>query len=75
LRFGENMNKKYRITIRTEECAGIYCGICCTVCPSEALNMKDFAVIDEAKCSGCGECSRNICPNFAITAIESENAL
>jgi len=70
----EKMNAKYKITIQTEECAGIYCGICCRVCPSEALILKEVAMIIEEKCNGCFKCARNICPNYAITAIKFEEA-
>ena len=38
----------------TEECTG--CGDCAEICPFDAIEVGETAVVDEVKCMGCGVC-------------------
>ena len=44
-------------------CTG--CGICASICPNEAIVIKQAAVIDPERCSGCGACVQQ-CPRQAM---------
>ena len=59
------MPKAERIEINTKWCKG--CEICVELCPTDALQMKDFkcAVKDLDKCIACMQCELR-CPDFAI---------
>lgn len=46
------------------KCVG--CGACCSVCPMNAISLKDGkAEIDETKCISCQTCAMT-CPMQAI---------
>ena len=46
------------------ECSG--CGECATICPVEAVQMKDdLPIIDPDRCIGCGVCA-TVCPTGAV---------
>jgi ferredoxin len=47
-------------------CTG--CGICASVCPNEAIVIKQTAVIDPERCCGCGACVQE-CPRQAIRLV------
>jgi ferredoxin len=48
----------------SEECSG--CGECATICPVEAVQMKDgVPIIDQDWCIGCGVCA-TVCPTEAV---------
>lgn len=48
-------------------CIGL--GTCVAACQFEAISVKDgLAVVDPAKCSGCGACA-NVCPKHLISII------
>jgi F420H2 dehydrogenase subunit F len=58
----ENMQK----ICENKKCYG--CGACCTVCPKDAISLKENEttghlrpVIDQGKCVDCGLCSKH-CP-------------
>jgi len=59
------MPKAEKIEINTKWCKG--CEICVELCPTDALQMKDFkaAVKDLDKCIACMQCELR-CPDFAI---------
>ena len=46
-----------------EKCAG--CGICTDVCPVNAIEINEHAVVDADTCTGCAACVSE-CPNEAI---------
>jgi pyruvate formate lyase activating enzyme len=55
------MNK---FNINQKKCIG--CGACTSVCPANAISMKNgVAIINEKKCIGCGACA-SVCPADAI---------
>ena len=58
--------KKITVSINKDECVGKWCGICASECPTEAIIINDYAYVDDDKCTGCGKCVKNICPNYAI---------
>lgn len=42
------------------------CGTCVSVCPEDAIRVREFSVTILAdRCTGCGLC-RTICPALAI---------
>ncbi len=41
------------------------CGTCADWCPSDAIEVDDYAVIDDQKCIGCGECVA-VCRDDAV---------
>lgn len=43
----------------------IACGLCTEWCPATAINIEEYAAIDENTCWGCGECTVT-CPEGAI---------
>lgn len=51
------------VTIDKEKCTA--CGACADVCPVDAINIEDVAVVDEDTCIECGVCI-NECPVDAI---------
>lgn len=54
--------------VETERCmAWRGCSLCVSVCPQEAISLKEAAVIDKDKCTACGACLPS-CPNEAITS-------
>jgi len=55
--------------VKPEKC--VACGTCAEWCPTNAITVKDIAVIDGAKCIGCGECLA-VCPNQAVSFSWSE---
>ena len=53
----------------------VYCGACVSSCPVQAVAMTNGgAVIDAAKCIGCGLCRDNCCV-AVIEPIEAEDNL
>ena len=51
--------------IKSDNETCIACGRCAEVCPTSAIVVDDYAVIDPEKCIGCGECM-TVCPVDAI---------
>jgi Fe-S-cluster-containing hydrogenase component 2 len=52
------------IYIKIEKCTG--CGACASICPQQAISIKnDAAIIDYARCNRCGDCT-GVCPVGAI---------
>lgn len=49
--------------IEAERC--ISCGICENKCDFDAIQIEDYAIIDESKCVGCAGCIA-VCPQSAI---------
>ncbi len=47
-----------------DKCTG--CGTCAEVCPVEAIQVNDYAVVNEDECVDCGTCVDE-CPEGAIT--------
>jgi len=64
------MPKAEKIEINTKWCKG--CEICVELCPTDALQMKDFkaAVKDLDKCIACMQCELR-CPDFAIAVYKA----
>ena len=62
------MKNRMRVFIDTGECVGKYCGFCIPVCPNNAIYVDLTAHIDGTICTGCLNCTKNICPNCAIIA-------
>lgn len=59
------IKKKYKVT---HGCT--YCMTCLYECPVSAISMgTEGAVIDQARCIGCGVCYEN-CASEAISPIE-----
>jgi predicted Fe-Mo cluster-binding NifX family protein/ferredoxin len=54
-----------------ERCAG--CGICTDVCPENAIEVDEYAVVNCDICTGCGKCVSE-CPNDAVVLISSKNS-
>ena len=52
------------ITVDEELCLG--CGLCMTVCPTEALKAWGYLEIDSDKCNDCLECTE-FCPVSALS--------
>jgi len=52
------------VTIDKETCTA--CGACVDVCPVNAIELKDKAVVDEDTCIDCGTCVDE-CPVEAIS--------
>lgn len=60
--FVKSFKKRYHID--KDKCSG--CGLCYSICPSEAISMKDEkALIDTEKCIFCLKCY-NFCPEAAV---------
>ncbi len=57
------------IKVNQEECIG--CGVCCTICPADALelNENDVAEYDPEKCIECYDCIE-VCVQEAISKEE-----
>lgn len=54
-------------------CLGL--GTCVTVCPNDAITLRDgVAWVDEDKCISCGQCVA-ICPQHIITMIPDNSAV
>ncbi|PTD93377.1 ferredoxin [archaeon SCG-AAA382B04] len=51
-------------SVDEEEC--ISCGSCVNVCPVDAIELEDVAVIDAESCIDCGSCISK-CPVDAIS--------
>ena len=49
--------------IKSDSCTA--CGICSANCPSNAITINAFAIINTESCTGCGECLGR-CPEGAI---------
>ncbi|BEP30026.1 DUF362 domain-containing protein [Helicovermis profundi] len=50
-------------TVNGDKC--ISCGLCVKKCDVDAIEIKDFAIIDDKKCVGCAGCIA-VCPVGAI---------
>ena len=69
------MKKKIRIEINKEECLGKWCAICAEVCPNDAIKINDVAVILDDKCNRCRKCTKNVCPNYAISIADDKKGV
>ena len=49
--------------VKKEKC--VACGACVDICPVNAIEMKDIAVVDDGICIDCGTCVDE-CPSKAI---------
>lgn len=57
----------------SNECSG--CGECATICPVEAVQMKDgVPIIDRDWCIGCGVCA-TVCPTNAVVLKAREDKI
>ena len=57
----------------TSGCLGL--GDCVAVCKFDALHIEDgIAVVDRAKCTGCGACAK-ACPNNLIEVFDASRAI
>jgi Fe-S-cluster-containing hydrogenase component 2 len=55
------------------ECLG--CGECASICPVEAVQMKDgVPILDRDWCIGCGVCA-TVCPTMAVALKEREDRI
>lgn len=61
------MTNEVKIIINSDECVGKWCGLCVDICPHNAIWINNVAHINQSKCTKCGECTKNICPNYAIS--------
>jgi Fe-S-cluster-containing hydrogenase component 2 len=60
------------VSVNDEACVG--CRQCVSVCPADALSMKDMrAVVDEPACVGCFKCVEACAPFDAISVIRDPN--
>jgi NAD-dependent dihydropyrimidine dehydrogenase PreA subunit len=57
--------------VLSERCAG--CGLCADVCPENAIEVDEHAVVNWDICTGCGECVSE-CPNEAVVLTSSKNS-
>jgi ferredoxin len=62
-----------RVVARVDERECTRCGICATVCPTEAIVIDEVAVIDPSRCTGCGACEQQ-CPCRAIHLVADDYA-
>jgi len=58
------LNALFISRINSELC--IACGQCVDRCPVDAINLEDYAIVEENLCLGCGLCA-SICPENAIS--------
>lgn len=59
-------NKAYDRILEIDRTRCIYCGGCTSVCPVNALTLKETAIeIDHDKCIRCGICVK-FCPAAAL---------
>jgi ferredoxin len=49
--------------VLVDKCGG--CGLCMDVCPNEAIQVEEQAMVDPWQCSACCACVRE-CPNEAM---------
>ena len=57
----------YVAEVEADRCEG--CGACVSVCPFEALSVRnDSLIVDRDRCMGCGVCAAN-CPQGALALV------
>jgi len=59
----EKVDGEFKAFVIESNCT--QCGKCAAVCPFEAIEIGDFAVVDPDLCDGCGECEK-VCNDKAI---------
>ena len=57
------------VSIDREKCTG--CGICVDVCPTNAIEVNEHAVVNAEACTGCAACVSE-CPNEAIILVQKK---
>lgn len=54
---------------RIDELVCMLCRACVPMCPEQAIEFGDKAVVNQDRCSGCGICV-NMCPVGAVQLVE-----
>ncbi len=67
---GSKQLPKFVSHVNTDLCSA--CRICEAACPHGAIEVKDFAIVDQAFCFGCGLCMA-ACPSNAIQLVNFED--
>ena len=61
------------MTVKADRTKCIYCGGCVSVCPVNALTLKETRIeADASKCIDCGACIK-FCPVGALAKVEKED--
>ncbi|HEX9934181.1 MAG TPA: 4Fe-4S binding protein [bacterium] len=48
--------------VRIDNAKCDFCGTCVSVCPTDAIELKESVItVDRSRCIGCGSCA-DICP-------------
>jgi ferredoxin len=63
--FIENLEKRYKDSVRINKNKCNLCGLCPKICPVDNLKMTDTKVVAKGNCILCYRCS-NRCPKLAI---------
>lgn len=61
-----------RVIVDRTKC--VQCGLCAANCPTQAIELKPFPMLDNNRCMGCWGCI-NICPYDALESPLAKNRL
>jgi ferredoxin/flavodoxin len=72
--FTKDMMRRMMGRVVVERTRCVQCGLCASNCPTQAITLKPFPMIDKDKCIGCWGCI-NICPYDAIESTLAKNRI
>jgi ferredoxin/flavodoxin len=70
--FTKDMMRRMMGRVIVDRTRCVQCGLCAANCPTEAIELKPFPVLNDSKCMGCWGCV-NICPYDAIGSPLAKN--